>query len=543
MSGRTGCNGRPRLTPPGRAGGTCLLMVTLLASLYCHGAGLEQDRPNIVIVVADDLGWADVGFHGSPIETPNLDRLASEGMELSRFYTTPSCSPTRAALMTGRNAFRLGIAYATIMPWSNNGVHPEERFMPEAFRDAGYQTAMFGKWHLGHAQQTYHPNQRGFDHFYGHLHTEVGFYPPFASQGGKDFQRNGVSVDDQGYETFLLVDEASRWLDARDRSRPFFIYLPFLAPHTPLDAPPAFKQKYRNLQDDRGPARSPVDRISQMSRKSGRTASQRPVYAAVVDAMDFAIGRLMAKLAAEGVAENTILLFFSDNGGQAIFGAGGADNTPLRGGKGEVFEGGIRTVAVLHWPREIEAGQKLEQVVSVMDVFPTLAAASGVETGAARALDGISLWPAIGRGEFVAREQPLFFAQESPNFGSFKHTLIDGDWKLIQLVEQDLEQTRIENLLFNTREDPYEYDDLADRHPERVKAMAEQIRHWRSQYIVSGTRANLVPPPGWRAPVDWATYPVPISQLQEQPAPGMVPDSSKALLQRSLGSRGRLSYD
>ena len=543
MSGRANCNGRRGVTLPGRAGRACLLLLTLLASLYCHGAGLEQERPNIVIVVADDLGWADVGFHGSPIETPNLDRLASEGMELSRFYTTPSCSPTRAALMTGRNAFRLGIAYATIMPWSNNGVHPEERFMPEAFRDAGYQTAMFGKWHLGHAQQTYHPNQRGFDHFYGHLHTEVGFYPPFASQGGKDFQRNGVSVDDQGYETFLLVEEASRWLDARDRSRPFFIYLPFLAPHTPLDAPPAFKQKYRNLQDDRGPARSPVDRISQMSRTSGRTASQRPVYAAVVDAMDFAIGQLMAKLAAEGVADNTIVLFFSDNGGQAIFGAGGADNTPLRGGKGEVFEGGIRTVALLHWPREIAAGQKLEQVFSVMDVFPTLAAASGVETGAARALDGISLWPAIGRGELVAREQPLFFAQESPNFGSFKHTLIDGEWKLIQLVEQDLEQTTVENLLFNTREDPYEYDDLANRHPERVAAMAKQVRHWRSQYIVSGTRANLVPPPGWRAPVDWATYPVPITQLQEQPAPGMVPDSSKALLQRSLGTRGRLLYD
>ena len=243
MSGRANCNGRRGVTLPGRAGRACLLLLTLLASLYCHGAGLEQERPNIVIVVADDLGWADVGFHGSPIETPNLDRLASEGMELSRFYTTPSCSPTRAALMTGRNAFRLGIAYATIMPWSNNGVHPEERFMPEAFRDAGYQTAMFGKWHLGHAQQTYHPNQRGFDHFYGHLHTEVGFYPPFASQGGKDFQRNGVSVDDQGYETFLLVEEASRWLDARD-SEPAVFHLPALSrpPHA-VGRPPGVQTK------------------------------------------------------------------------------------------------------------------------------------------------------------------------------------------------------------------------------------------------------------------------------------------------------------
>ena len=267
-----------------------LATMALVAGIYSYGVAAAPPKPNIVIMVADDLGWADVGYKGSPIETPNLDRLAGEGMELSRFYTTPSCSPTRAALMTGRNAFRLGIAYATIMPWSNNGVHPQELFMSQAFKNAGYQTAMFGKWHLGHAQETYHPNQRGFDHFYGHLHTEVGFYPPFSNQGGKDFQRNGVSIDDQGYETFMLVDEASRWLAARDKTKPFFIYLPFLAPHTPLDAPQEFKDKYRDLEDTRGPARSPVDRISELARKFGRAKSQRPIYAAVVDAMDYAIG-------------------------------------------------------------------------------------------------------------------------------------------------------------------------------------------------------------------------------------------------------------
>ncbi|MEH6593088.1 MAG: sulfatase-like hydrolase/transferase [Halioglobus sp.] len=515
----------------------------ILASCCTVSLQAATTKPNIVVIVADDLGWADVGFRGSPIQTPNLDRLASEGVELSRFYTTPSCSPTRAALMTGRNAFKLGIAYATIMPWSNNGVHPEERFMPEAFRDAGYQTAMFGKWHLGHAQETYHPNQRGFDHFYGHLHTEVGFYPPFSNQGGKDFQRNGVSIDDKGYETFMLVDEAATWLSKRDQEEPFFIYLPFLAPHSPLDAPQEFKDKYRDLEDNRGPARSPVDQISEMARKAGRATSKRQIYAAVVDAMDHAIGNLMATLEEEGVADNTIILFMSDNGGQSIFGSGGADNSPLRGGKGEVFEGGIRNVSLMHWPQKIEGGQQLQQIVSVMDVFPTLAAAAGIETGASKALDGINMLPAIIDGIQVPRAEPLFFAQESPNFGSFKHTLLDEEWKLIQLVDQDLEQITIKNMLFNIKQDPYEYKDVTAEHPERVAQMASAIRHWRSQYIVSGTRANLVPPPGWRAPLDWVNYPVPVEQLQAEAAPGMLKGASKQLMQRSLGERGRLVYD
>ena len=145
-------------------------------------------KPNILVMVADDLGWADVGYHGGDIDTPSLDLLAAQGVQLNRFYTTPICSPTRAALMTGRDPIRLGVAYGVILPWDNIGVNPAEHFMPQSFQAAGYQTAMVGKWHLGHAQMTYHPNQRGFEHFYGHLHTEVGFYPPFANVGGKDFQ-------------------------------------------------------------------------------------------------------------------------------------------------------------------------------------------------------------------------------------------------------------------------------------------------------------------------------------------------------------------
>jgi arylsulfatase A-like enzyme len=228
-----------------------------LVLLLLVSSARAAPHPNVIIFLADDLGWADVGFHGQQhIETPTLDRIAKEGVQLDRFYTTPICSPTRAALMTGRDPIRLGVVYAVILPWSNNGIHPDEHFMPESFQAAGYQTAMVGKWHLGHAQQTYHPNQRGFDHFYGHLHTEVGYFPPFGNQGGKDFQKNGVSIDDQGYETFLLADEASRWIKARDKERPFFLYMPFIAPHTPLEAPEDLKEKYADIPTDLAPARA-----------------------------------------------------------------------------------------------------------------------------------------------------------------------------------------------------------------------------------------------------------------------------------------------
>ncbi len=185
---------------------TFLFSSLIFFSVPSHAA----QRPNIIVMLADDLGWADVGFHGGEIDTPSLDRLAAEGMELSRFYTTPICSPTREALMTGRDPMRLGVSYAVIMPWTNLGIHPEEHFMPQTFQAAGYQTAMVGKWHLGHSLQAYHPNARGFEHFYGHLHTEVGYFPPFANQGGKDFQENGVSIEREGYESYILADDVSR---------------------------------------------------------------------------------------------------------------------------------------------------------------------------------------------------------------------------------------------------------------------------------------------------------------------------------------------
>ena len=211
-------------------------LIFLIVLLSFHSLA-DANKPNVIIILVDDLGWADISLRGAPFKTPNIDSLFQEGASLNRFYTTPICSPTRAALMTGRDPLKLGVAYSVIMPWMNNGIHPDEHFMPESFKMNGYQTAMFGKWHLGHSQEIFHPNQRGFDDFYGHLHTEVGYFPPFSNQGGIDFQKNGVTIDDQGYSTFLLAREASNWINSRDKEKPFFMYIPFLAPHTPLEAP------------------------------------------------------------------------------------------------------------------------------------------------------------------------------------------------------------------------------------------------------------------------------------------------------------------
>jgi arylsulfatase B len=500
-------------------------------------------RPNVVIFLADDLGWSDVGFHGEEtIQTPSIDRLAREGVELHRFYSTPICSPTRAALMTGRDPMRLGVVYGVIMPWMTNGIHPAEHFMPESFRAAGYQTAIVGKWHLGHAQETYTPRARGFEHFYGHLHTEVGYFPPFANQGGRDFQRNGVSIEDEGYETFLLAKEASRWIRERDPQKPFFLYVPFIAPHTPLDAPEDLLEKYEDMGDDRKPARSEGTDRTRLFRKLLLRKTARPVYAAVVDAMDQAIGQVLDTLDKEDLARDTIVLFFSDNGG-AAYATGGADNVPLRGGKGEAFEGGIRVVSVMRWPDVIEAGSRMDSIMSAMDVFPTLTEAAGIEAKNEFSLDGRSLWPAIATGKRIRRDDLLYFASETPIHGTFNLTAFNDDWKLVQTIKQGLLSADVENWLFDLNNDPYEQNNLAEANPKIVADLAKEIHEWRTMYPVSGTRNQLVPPPGWRAPLDWTGYPIPIEGLQDTPAPGMPPPEVLRILDYQHGEAGRLIYD
>jgi arylsulfatase A-like enzyme len=310
-----------------------------------------------------------------------------------------------------------------------------------------------------------------------------------------------------------------------------------------LEAPEELVAKYADLKDRREPARSPSDRMSRLARFTGQK-SRRPLYAAVVDAMDQAIGRILETLDEEGLADDTIVLFFSDNGATRVYGRGGGDNSPLRGGKAETYEGGIRVVSLIRWPGRIEAGSTLQQIMTVMDVFPTLAAATGVTPRNEREFDGINMLPALTEGKTVEHEETIFFGSEIPRYGSFKFAAFNDEWKLVQLVEQEPLSITVTHELFRIREDPGEYNNLAQQHPDVVHEMAKEILRWRALHPINGTRARIASPPGWHPPLDWADYPRPRSELQPQPVESMAPTrTSLHLLDYVHGDRGRLIYD
>ena len=481
----------PRPVTPALRSARTLLAVVLTASPLLLGASSRADaaQPNVVILLADDLGWADVGYHGGEIETPSIDRLAREGVRLERFYAAPICSPTRAALVTGRDPLKLGIAYDQLHPWYNAGLAPGGPTLPRLFQIDGYQTAIVGKWHLGHSYAHQLPNAQGFDHFWGHLHTNTDFYT-HAREGGHDLQVNGKSLRADGqYLTHLEANEAVRFVRERDPRKPFLLYVPFTAPHSPMQAPPGTIEKYASL-----PRRN-----------------FRRTYAAMVDEMDQAIGRILTTLDEEGLAEDTIVLFLSDNGGSDVF---GGRNLPLRGFKGQTFEGGIRVPAVIRWPARLDAGRVIDDMVTVMDVLPTLARAANVRVPTTAELDGVSFWPALARDQPVARSKPVGFVSEIPIPGRIHTALFEGRWKLVQVIEERQTETRVQQLLFDIEADPNEQDDLSGRHTAIVTRMARLMETWRRQHPLGGTRGTLVAHPGWVAPKDWADAALPAALMQ-----------------------------
>ena len=492
-------------------------LLIMLFGAFISGAQAAE-KPNIVIILADDLGYADLGFRGSDIQTPNLDRLASEGMVLNRFYSLPICTPTRSALMTARDPIKLGTAYAGLQPWEHGGVSPEEHFMPESFRKAGYQTAMIGKWHIGRQYESLVPHHRGFDHFFGHLNTQVDYYT-HDSAGGHDLQENGKSLKRDAYATDIHGDESVRFLkELRDPAKPFLLYVPFLAPHSPMQAPEELEAKYKSRMNFPIPKRT---------------------YAAMVDSMDQAIGRILDELDRQGVSDNTIILFFSDNGGFAGF---GGVNKPYRGGKLETFEGGIRVNAIMRWPRSIPAGSETQQTISVMDVFPTLAAASGIEMHNEKKIDGMNILSALTKSKNMKRPKPLFFASNSPEYNSFRLAMIDGDHKLVQIIDHNNRSTEITNHLFDLGDDPYEKNNLAEENPLRVKKMSDAINDWRSQHPVSGLYVSISPNPSWRAPTDYAEDVKPDEKTILKSWGGFGRVASQ-VLQMRYGEKGRIKYE
>ena len=399
-----------------------LAFFALLGCSVSDQSGGVEEPPNIIFILVDDMGWADVGYHGSHIATPNIDALAASGVEIDRGYAFPICSPTRAALMTGRNPLQYGIDG----PMENDAMlQADLTLMPEYLHDAGYQTWMVGKWHLGMGSEEAMPNARGFDSFYGHLGGFIDFYT-HVYFGGLDWQRDGVTVREEGHATDLLTTEATRLISNYDGAAPFFMYLSYNAPHTPLQYPPGAKDTYPEIEDP----------------------DQR-VYAQMMTHLDTSIGIVLDQLAESGLSENTIVVFMSDNGGMLM---AGASNGELRGGKGSAFEGGVRVPSIIRWPAVLEPSKLGDTPLFVQDWLPTLLDAAGVSYEA-QLFDGISTWAAItGQGD-VRRDAPVIIGTANMK------AVYDWPFKLVRSPAP--EGGEVSDELYNVADDPFEQNNIA----------------------------------------------------------------------------------
>ncbi|MFK7896370.1 MAG: arylsulfatase [Myxococcota bacterium] len=474
-----------------------------LAALIFAAPVAAAAPPNILIILADDLGWRDVSYHESEIRTPEIDRIAREGIELDRFYVQPTCSPTRSGLMTGKSPLRLGIT-TPISKNQETGLPLDERILPQYLADAGYQSLMVGKWHLGHHTPDQFPHARGFESFYGHVTGGVGYWD-HNHGGGHDWQRNGETLREGGYTTTLIADEAIRVLKARDTQRPTFLYVAFNAPHLPNEAPHEAISRYPEIQDPK-----------------------RRLHAAMVSELDAAVGRVVAAFEAEGLLENTIVLFSSDNGGlnksaypqgmktvvtalTNVFGRpqpldgleflaanvqdGASRNFPLSRGKGSVREGGVRVPAAIWWPGRL-AGLKHEGFMSISDVLPTLLEAAGAEAMIPDDLDGASQLGALRDepdGEAAASDTPDYAVAGLEGVALFR-----APWKLVNLDAPEL---------YQIYDDPKEKRNLAAANPEIVRALVAAAEKFPAPAPVGGKIVRtLLDPDRFGGPEDRAPW-------------------------------------
>jgi arylsulfatase A-like enzyme len=457
-----------RTEPCGKAGkggweAAKQMALVLLLAFLATAAGLARAdegsiRPNFLFILADDLGWADVGFHRGKVPTPHLDKLAADGVELTQHYVCPVCSPTRAALLSGRLATRFGITN----PQNPRAYRWDTITLARALKSVGYDTALCGKWHLG-SKPEWGPQKFGFDHSYGSLAGGVGPWDHRYKRGefSATWHRNGQLVEEQGHVTDLITREAIRWLESRG-TKPFLLYVPFTAVHIPIREPEAI-----------------VRRVP----KDVRGQSRRQFGANVIH-LDDSLGQILAALERSGKATNTLVVFSSDNGGLPTAennssdyfpdnyapGPAGGSNLPLRGQKGDVYEGGIRTPTVARWPGQLKPG-KFNGVAHVTDWMPTLCALAGYAPKEDLKWDGMNIWPQLA-GQ--ASPGPRVVYTAGPGFRA--SALRDGDWKLIvrkEAADQAALSERKE--LFNLAKDPNETTNLAARLPEKAAALRAKL--------------------------------------------------------------------
>lgn len=432
---------------------------------------VKTDKPNIVFILADDLGYADVGFNGCiDIKTPNLDKLAKAGVVLESFYVQPVCSPTRASLMTGRYVVHTGV-YTVIRPHAKWGLPLEERTLAQALKEAGYETAITGKWHLGEFEPTYLPTNRSFDHQYGLWFGAIDYFT-HKRDGELDWHRNDKTCEDEGYSTHLIAKEACRLIRERNVEKPLFLYLPFNAVHGPFQVPDEYTKPY------------------------GHLSGTRKAYAGMLAAMDEAVGQVVSALEEKGMLANTLILFSSDNGGPSPGKI--TDNTPLRAGKGTIYEGGVRVCAFACWPGKIPAGKVVTEPVHIIDWYPTLVKLAGGSLDQKLPLDGKDIWPVLTQGAKTPHDALLLSAT---SFG--KAAIRMGDWKLLRgasdkgaEVNDDAKGAEADKSaghddeLYNLANDIGEKNNLASKNPEKVKELREKLELLLKDAVPCGAKED-----------------------------------------------------
>lgn len=427
-----------------------LLLLPFLLPLADSVAQPEEFPPNVVVILADDMGWADMSYTGSAIDTPHLDRLADEGVRLTRFYASaPICSPTRAALLTGRYPHSVGVpGLASSSPRGEVPVLALDHdavTLPEALKPHGYTSALVGKWHLGYTRPNW-PRTHGFDLFWGSLIGTPGYYDV------EETYHNEMPIEVDGYFTDRITDKAVEFLE-ESQGPPFFLYLAYNAPHYPLEASAELVYKYRERFTDEG---------------------LYAIYAAMVEQLDHGIGRVLDALDELGLAENTLVVFCADNGPSAEYKSYGLPGArisagPLRGHKFSTYEGGIRVPFLARWPGRIPAGTARDEVTSTMDLMPTILDALDAPAPDGYAMHGASLWPLL-MGEAFASRDTLHWEN--------RHNMAvrRGDWKLVHQFWEERPH------LYHLAEDPGEQHDLADQRPGMVLALEAAHAAWKERY-------------------------------------------------------------
>jgi len=445
-----------------------ILLLALPQSMNAADSAQSASKPNIVYILADDLGWTDLGVQGSKYyETPNIDRLAAQGMRLTCYHNCQNCAPTRAALMSGQSGPRTGVYTVggiDRFAWQTRPLRPVDNVVnlpldkltiAQSLKAAGYATGMFGKWHLGQ-QGDYHPGRRGFDEAI----VSMGKHFDFATSPPTEYPAGQYLAD-------FLTDKAVDFIQ-RQKDRPFFLYLPHFAVHTPLDAKPEL--------------------IDQFKPKPSVGGHRNPVYAAMIASVDESVGRVLAALDELNLAENTVVVFSSDNGGVGGYAREGigkdssdiTDNAPLRSGKGSLYEGGTRDPFIVRWPGVTKPGSTCDVPTIHVDVYPTFLAIAGAEPPADYVLDGESLVPLLRDAGASLQREAIY--QHFPGYlgmgqGQWRTTPVGlihaGDWKLMEFFEDG----RLE--LYNLRDDLGETKNLATQTPDKTKELHAKLVAWR----------------------------------------------------------------